>query len=88
MHDFSCTRSDEIHYTELADRVRYFKEDDEGVRNMCRSIEEMLAENTAEVKRELAMRMISLGKNSFEDIANCTNLDIETVKQLAAEVKK
>ena len=78
----------EIHYTELAERVRYFKEDEEGVRNMCRSIEEMLKEYGEEVKRELAMRMISLGKNSFEDIANCTNLDIETVKQLAAEVKK
>ena len=92
MHDFSCTRSDEIHYTELADRVRYFKEDDEGVRNMCRSIEEMLneyGEEVAEKKtKEFAMRMISLGKNSFEDIANCTNLDIETVRQLAAEVKK
>ena len=55
---------------------------------MCRSIEEMLAENTAEVKREFALRMISLGKNSYEDIAKCTNLDIETVRQLAAEMKK
>ena len=88
MHDFSCTKSDEIHYTELADRVRYFKEDEEGVRNMCRSIEEMLAENTAELKREFAMRMIDLGKYSLEDIAECTNLDIDTVRRLATEVKK
>lgn len=92
MHDFSCTKSDEKHYTELADRVRYFKEDDEGVRNMCRSIEEMLNEYGEEVteknKREFAMRMIDLGKYSLEDIAECTNLDIDTVRRLATEVKK
>ena len=78
----------EIHYTELAERVRYFKEDEEGVRNMCRSIEEMLAENTAELKREFAMRMITLGKNSLEEISECTNLDIETVRQIASEVRE
>ena len=55
---------------------------------MCRSIEEMLAENTAELKREFAMRMIDLGKYSLEDIAECTNLDIDTVRRLATEVKK
>ena len=88
MHDFSCTKSDEIHYTELAERVRYFKEDEEGVRNMCRSIEEMLKEYGEEVKREFAKRMITLGKNSLEEISECTNLDIETVRQLASEVRK
>ena len=96
MHDFSCTKSDEIHYTELAERVRYFKEDEEGVRNMCRSIEEMLKEYCEEVaekttkqnKLEFAKRMITLGKNSLEEISECTNLDIETVRQLASEVRK
>ena len=92
MHDFSCTKSDEIHYTELAERVRYFKEDEEGVRNMCRSIEEMLKEYGEEVteknKLEFAKRMITLGKNSLEEISECTNLDIETVRQLASEVRK
>ena len=86
----------EIHYTELAERVRYFKEDEEGVRNMCRSIEEMLKEYGEEVaekttkqnKLEFAKRMITLGKNSLEEISECTNLDIETVRQLASEVRK
>lgn len=51
---------------------------------MCRSIEEMLKEED----KEIAMRMIDLGKYSLEDIAECTNLDIDTVRRLASEVKK
>ena len=88
MHDFSCTKLDEIHYTELAERVRYFKEDEEGVRNMCRSIEEMLVENTEEVKREFAKRMIEDGTNPLEKIAVFTGLSIESVEKLASEVRK
>ena len=96
MHDFSCTKSDEIHYTELAERVRYFKEDEEGVRNMCRSIEEMLKEYGEEVaekttkqnKLEFAKRMIEDGTNPLEKIAVFTGLNIESVEKLASEVRK
>lgn len=40
MHDFSCTSADEMYYQILADRVRYFKEDTEGVATMCKIMEE------------------------------------------------
>lgn len=92
MHDFSCTKSDEIHYTELAERVRYFKEDEEGVRNMCRSIEEMLKEYGEEVteknKLEFAKRMINAGKIPLEEIAEYTGLSVESVEKLASEVRE
>ena len=29
IHDFFCTDPNDIHYKELADKVRYFKEDEE-----------------------------------------------------------
>ena len=29
MHDFFCTDPDDMHYKELADKVRYFKKDEE-----------------------------------------------------------
>ena len=41
MHDFACTSADEMHYQILADRVRYFKEDKEGVATMCKIMEDM-----------------------------------------------
>ena len=58
------------------------------VKNMCRSIEEMLAENTAELKRKFALRMIDEGKVPLNEIAEYSGLGIDSVRQLAAEVKK
>ena len=54
---------------------------------MCRSIEEMLAENTAELKREFAIRMIDAGKVPLKEIAEYTGLSIDSVRKLAAEVR-
>ncbi len=39
MHDFFCTDPDDMHYRELADKVRYFKEDEKGVAAMCKEIQ-------------------------------------------------
>lgn len=48
MHDFTCTSANEMYYPVLADRVRYFKEDQKGVASMCRAMEEMRKETAAE----------------------------------------
>ena len=41
MHDFSCTDAKDMYNKVLADRVRYFKEDERGVEMMCREMEIM-----------------------------------------------
>ena len=41
MHDFSCTDAKDMYNKVLADRVRYFKEDERGVDIMCREMEIM-----------------------------------------------
>lgn len=41
MHDFSCTEAKDMYNKVLADRVRYFKEDERGVEIMCREMEIM-----------------------------------------------
>ena len=41
MHDMWCVEAEDMHYGVLAERVRYFKEDKEGVASMCRAMEEM-----------------------------------------------
>lgn len=41
MHDMWCVEAEDMHYGILADRVRYFKENEEGVATMCRAMEEM-----------------------------------------------
>jgi len=91
MHDFLCTNADDLHYTEIAESFRYLKEEEAGVKKMCRSIEEMLEENAKEVAEmktlEFAKRMIERNKYSLEDISECTGLSIEEVTKLDAEFK-
>ena len=41
MHDFSCTDAKDMYNKVLADRVRYFKEDERGEEIMCREMEIM-----------------------------------------------
>ena len=50
MHDFSCTEPDDMNYALLADRVRYFKEDKEGVQTMCKIIEDYAKEAAKEAE--------------------------------------
>ena len=87
MHDFFCTDPDDMHYKELADKVRYFKEDEKGVAAMCKVMEDMRNESakTAVEKRniEIALDMIRDGKLSLEQIAQYSRLAIERVKELA-----
>lgn len=42
MHDFFCTQADEMNYPVLAERVRQFKESDEGVSSMSNIWDELL----------------------------------------------
>lgn len=40
MYDFSCTNPSYMNYPLLADRVRYFKETRQGIRNLCEMLEQ------------------------------------------------
>ena len=81
MYDFSCTDPKDMYYKILADRVRYFKEDEEGVLTMCREMENM---RKAE-RIEIAKRMLVSGKLTYEDIAAFTDLTLEEIKALAVQ---
>lgn len=87
MHDFFCTNPDDMNFKQLADKVRYFKEDEKGVAVMCKVMEDMrlsVAEETAErTKIESAMNLLKLGKLTVEEIANSIGLSIEKVAELA-----
>ena len=64
MHDFRCTDPDDMNYADLAERARYFKEDPEGVANMCKAIEEMREEAAANAREKTTLEAIrNLMKN-------------------------
>lgn len=52
MHDFFCTDPDDMNYKVLADKVRYFKEDEKGVATMCKVMEDMREDAAKRAKKE------------------------------------
>ena len=93
MHDFSCANPNDMNYSVLAQKTRYFKEDTKGVTHMCRIMEEMCAEvraegfadgkANAEVAIKNAIRMLKDGLQ-VEKISQYTELPVEKVEELAA----
>lgn len=82
MHDFSCTSAAEMHYPILADRVRYFKEEQEGVATMSRVFEEIARKAEQEKAIKVARRMLTMGKYSYEEISALLDLSVEEIKAL------
>lgn len=91
MHDFSCTKAENMYYQILADRVCYFKEDAKGVAIMCKVMEDMRNEAAREAAREAdrarmirtARRMLKSDKNyTYEDIADILEISVDEVKAL------
>ena len=58
MHDFSCTSADDMYYRELADKVRYFKEDEKGLNTMCKVIEDMRKETAKKAEEQTTVLYI------------------------------
>ena len=52
MNDFACTDAADMYYAPLAERVRYFKQDEEGIQAMCQIWEEVRNEGLQEGRRE------------------------------------
>ena len=82
MHDFSCANPDEMKSKILAEKTRYYKQDDKGVRRMSRVVDEIVEETKIEDARNMLMEHIP-----EETVVRCTGLSLETVQQLAEELK-
>ncbi|MDY3728028.1 MAG: nuclease, partial [Wujia sp.] len=97
MHDFYCTKSEDMYSKVLADEVKYLKETEGGRARMCRILEEMCEEVAEEVAKETAERvakekaketarmLLDLNKLSHEEISESTGIPIEVVEELAAQ---
>ena len=86
MHDFHCTNADDMHYSVLAERVRYFKENEKGVTTMSEIWDEVREEGKEEMATEIAKSMLQAGKLANEDIAEYSGLTLDTILTLAKEV--
>ena len=93
MHDFSTPNADEMYYNELADKVRFYKQDEKGVQDMCKIVEEYGDQRAAEALKEGIQQGIQQGmqqgiqkaakllladrKYTTEEIAKLLNVPVE-----------
>ncbi len=83
MHDFSCTDPDDMNYEALAKKARYFKQDEKGMKIMCKLMEDMRNETT----KDNARRLLKLGKIKVDEISECfPSLSEDDVRELETEV--
>lgn len=82
MHDFYCTDADDIKNKKLAKRVRYFKEDKEGVKDMSNVFEEIKIEKA----NEIAKNLILLGIDE-DKVLKSTRISKKDLKKLKKELQ-
>ena len=95
MHDFSTPNADEMYYEKLAEKMRFFKQDEKGVQMASKLVEEYGDERAAEAYKdglekgahkkavENAKNFLIMKLGSIEQIAQGTGLSIEEVQKLA-----
>lgn len=83
IHDFRCSKADEMLLQPMADITRYFKETPEGVEYMCKAMEDRINDE----KIIFAVKLLKRGRDTIEEISELSGLSIEDVKKLAEELK-
>ena len=95
IHDLHCTNADDMYFPRLSARVKYLKEDEEGMATVNNYFEELQAQAVMEAekkaekraekkaKESLVLNLIELGKLTLEEIAKCSGLTLKRVQVLA-----
>lgn len=95
MHDFCEANADEMYYSEIAEKVRFHKnQTDGGNKTMSRIFEEYGKEVAAEARMTalaerndyFVRKLIARGDMSLEEIADITEVPLEKVQEIAGEL--
>ena len=89
MHDFNCKKADDMKIRILAEKVRYLKETDKGVKHMCKIMEEFAKEEREERDIETAAKLVKKEKMTEKEVAeffNFTEKQMQAVKEQIAEM--
>ena len=88
MHDFRCKKASEMNYDTLADRVRYFKEDEGGREMMCKLVENLCEETVIERGKKTVKYLLSSTELSTKKIAEATGFSISEIDNIKKNLDK
>lgn len=91
MHDFNCTKAEDMNFELMAEQTRYLKENPKGVGAMCKVMEELRVESFTEGREEgrveqakaTALKMSQKGM-SIDEISELVGFSIKTVTEWLA----
>ena len=83
IHDFRCSKGDDMLLAPFADKTRFFKETQEGVERMCKVMEDRVNDE----RIEIAVKLLKIGILTNEQIAEATGLTVERVKEIEASME-
>ena len=87
MHDFFCNNPADMNYKQLSERTRYYKENDKGVSEMCKIMEDLTtaaeAKGKAEGKAETLKELVKEGLISISVAAKKAGMTEEAFKKIA-----
>ena len=87
MHDFHCKKADDMKNKLLAERARYLKENEKGVKHMCRIMEDMEKEAKLEERLEMAAKILESGEmaeSRVKELFNLTEKQMKAIKERVA----
>ena len=82
IHDFRCSKGEDMLLPPFADKTRFFKETQEGVERMCKVMEERIKDNERRLLNKIAVDLLRLGNVTKEQIAEITGLSLETINEI------
>lgn len=89
MHDFFCTKSEKIYYNSVAEKIKYYKETEEGQRDMGSTIQKIFADGFAAGQKEMGSTIQKIfadgvAEGRAEGEANGVNKTIKAIGLLQA----
>lgn len=94
MHDFSTPNADEMYYKELADKMRFYKQDEKGVQVASKIVEEYgdiraaeaLQQGAEQKAQETAINLLKMNLGTCEQIAQASGLPLEKILELKKQI--
>ena len=90
MSDFCSSNAAEMYYREIAERVRFHKQEEGGAITMCSAFEEygneVRNETRTSERLSFARDLIRQNKLSLEEISAVSHLPLEQVQEIAEQL--
>lgn len=86
IHDFRCTRPEDMEVPELADQVHYYKKTEGGIVGMCRIMEDFAEEIADKKTLSLIKNLMESLKLSADQVMDAMKLSADDRKRLSAKL--